>query len=43
MLYVDSANFMSAHHEECFGSLTALHVYLYFTDKPEFFSVPLIS
>lgn len=28
MLYVDSANFMSAHHEECFGNLTALHMYL---------------
>lgn len=28
---------MSGHHEECFGTLTTLDTYLYFTDKPEFF------
>lgn len=37
MLYVDRANFMSAHHEECFGTLTTLDVCLYFPDKPAFF------
>lgn len=37
MLYVDRAIFMSAHGEECFGTLTTLDTYLYFTNKPEFF------
>lgn len=36
---------MSAHREECFGTLTTLDVHLYFTDKPEdtffFFNFPI--
>lgn len=37
MLYVDRANFMSVHHEECFGTLTTFDMYFYFTGRPESF------
>lgn len=38
----DRTNFMSTCHEECFGTLTTLDTYLYFTDKPEFFPYKML-